>query len=361
MPSRQEATLQVREARLQVHAVDAQAPTAAHAADDFTFNSIKKLTGKSGIMPEKFILATRKSLLALTQSKWVKSEIEKRWPDVEIELLKVVTRGDKILDVPLAQVGGKGLFVKEIEDALLDKRADLAVHSLKDCPTELPQGLEVTIFPRREDPRDAFISRDGKRLSELPQGAKVGTSSLRRMSQLRKIRPDLVIESLRGNLDTRLRKLDEGQYDAIILAAAGLNRLGLSDRVTELLEPETMLPAIGQGSLGIEFRSGDARMREILASIHDEATAICVRAERAFLLRLEGGCQVPIGAHAVLSGETVEMQGLVADEDGKQVIRRSRTGAAANPEELGTALADEILDAGGREILEKVYSENQQG
>ena len=308
-------------------------------------------------MPEKFILATRKSLLALTQSKWVKSEIEQRWPEVEIELLKVVTRGDKILDVPLAKVGGKGLFVKEIEDALLRKDADLAVHSLKDCPTELPEGLEVSIFPRREDPRDAFISRDGRKLSELPHGAKVGTSSLRRLSQLRKIRPDLVIESLRGNLDTRLRKLDEGMYNAIILAAAGLNRLGLSNRITEHLDPETMLPAIGQGSLGIEFRSDDSRMREILSSIHDEKTSVCVRAERAFLLRLEGGCQVPIGAYAVLSDNEIVMEGLVADEEGNELIRRKLKGTADSPETLGTELADEILNAGGREILEKVYSE----
>ena len=308
-------------------------------------------------MPEKFILATRKSLLALTQSRWVKSEIEKRWSDVEIELLKVVTRGDKILDVPLAKVGGKGLFVKEIEDALLEKRADLAVHSLKDCPTELPDGLEVSVFPQREDPRDAFISRNGISLSDLPKGAKVGTSSLRRLSQLRKFRPDLQIESLRGNLDTRLRKLDEGMYDAIILATAGLNRLGLSHRITEHIAPEIMLPAIGQGSLGIEFRSTDQRMREILATIHHDRTAICVRAERAFLLRLEGGCQVPIGAHAVMSADEIVIEGLVADEDGNKVIRRERTGPADDPESLGISLANELLEAGGRTILEKVYSE----
>jgi len=308
-------------------------------------------------MPEKFILATRKSLLALTQSEWVGSEIERRWPGIEIELLKVVTKGDKILDVPLAKVGGKGLFVKEIEDALLRHEADLAVHSLKDCPTELPDGLEVSVFPEREDPRDAFISRDGIKLSQLPHGARVGTSSLRRLSQLKKIRPDLEIESLRGNLDTRLRKLDEGMYDAIILASAGLNRLGLSHRITEHLDPGTMLPAVGQGSLGIEFRSSDNRMREILSAIHDEKTATCVRAERAFLLRLEGGCQVPIGAHAIISGDEIIMEGLVADEEGHEVIRKKRIGQSDSPEALGTALADEILDAGGRTILEKVYSE----
>lgn len=308
-------------------------------------------------MPEKFILATRKSLLALTQSRWVKAEIEKKWPGVEIKLLEVVTRGDRILDVPLAKVGGKGLFVKEIEDSLLRKEADLAVHSLKDCPTELPEGLEVSVFPMREDPRDALISRKGTGLAQLSHGAEVGTSSLRRLSQLKKLRPDLVIESLRGNLDTRLRKLDDGMYDAIILAAAGLNRLGLSHRITEYIDPGIMLPAIGQGSLGIEFRTEDKRMREILGSIHHEETATCVRAERAFLLRLEGGCQVPIGAHAAIQGSKLKMEGLVADEDGIEVIRREKTGDADVPETLGTSLADEILDAGGRTILEKIYSE----
>lgn len=308
-------------------------------------------------MPAKFILATRKSLLALTQSKWVKAEIEKKWPGTEIQLLEVITRGDKILDVPLAKVGGKGLFVKEIEDALLRKDADLAVHSLKDCPTELPDGLEVSIFPMREDPRDALISGSGAGLAQLPDKAKVGTSSLRRLSQLKKIRPDLVIESLRGNLDTRLKKLDEGMYDAIILATAGLNRLGLGHRITEHIDPNTMLPAIGQGSLGIEFRTTDERIREILGSIHHEDTAMCVRAERAFLLRLEGGCQVPIGAYATLSGDEITMEGLVADEQGSEVIRRKKTGASDDPETLGISLADEILNAGGRAILEKIYSE----
>ena len=346
----------------QARAVVAPAPTAAHVA--VSLSARKPLShpenrkGPYFVMPEKFTLATRKSLLALTQSGWVKDQIEKKWPGVEIELLKVVTRGDKILDVPLAKVGGKGLFVKEIEDALLKKEADLAVHSLKDCPTELPQGLEVTVFPLREDPRDALISRNGVSLAGLPQGARVGTSSLRRLSQLKKLRPDLRIESLRGNLDTRLRKLDDGMYDAIVLAAAGLNRLGLGERVTEYLSPEVMLPAIGQGALGIEFRSDDERMREILSAIHDEETALCVRAERSFLFRLEGGCQVPIGAFAVLDNHEITLEGLVADEEGHEVIRRSITGPSSDPEALGTSLADEILEAGGRAILEKVYSGN---
>ena len=303
-------------------------------------------------------IGTRASLLAVTQSTWVKNRIEEQYPDTSVELVRITTKGDKILDVPLAKVGGKGLFVKEIEDALLRKEADLAVHSLKDCPTELPDGLEVTVFPLREDPRDALISKNGVSLAELPQGAKVGTSSLRRLSQLKKLRPDLQIESLRGNLDTRLRKLDEGMYDAIILAAAGLNRLGLGDRVTEYLDPDVMLPAIGQGSLGIEFRSDDERMREILSAIHHEETALCVRAERSFLLRLEGGCQVPIGAYAVLENDKITLEGLVADEEGNEVIRRSITGPSSDPEALGTSLADEILEAGGRTILEKVYSGN---
>ncbi|WP_244155335.1 hydroxymethylbilane synthase [Dissulfuribacter thermophilus] len=300
-------------------------------------------------------LGTRKSKLALTQSNWVKQEIEKRFPDVQVELVKVTTKGDKILDVPLAKVGGKGLFVKEIEEALLDGRIDFAVHSLKDVPTELPQGLEVSVFPEREDPRDALIARDGKGLMELPPGAKVGTSSLRRMAQLRAVRPDLVIESLRGNLDTRLNKLDEGHFDAIILAAAGLKRMGLSGRITEIISPEVLLPAIGQGALGIEFRSEDHETRRILSSLSHEETTIRVRAERAFLARLEGGCQVPIGAYATIEGNELTLEGLIGDEDGKKILRMKKMGSVDDPEFIGDELGKEMLDAGGKEILEAVY------
>jgi len=323
----------------------AQVPTAAPAGVDVGIG-------------KKLRLGTRKSVLALAQSNWVKKEIETHWPDVNVDLVKFTTKGDKILDVPLAQVGGKGLFVKEIEDALLRKDADFAVHSLKDVPAELPEGLEVTIFPDREDPRDALISRAGLRLEKLPEGARVGTSSLRRIAQLKNARPDLETASLRGNIDTRLRKLDEGQYDAIILAAAGLRRLGLGQRITQLLEPEVMLPAVGQGALGIEFRSMDTEVKRILASIHHEETSICVRAERAFLFRLEGGCQVPLGAFAQLKGETLELEGMVGNEAGTNIIRMKKQGTADQPEALGTILGEEVLAAGGAEILREVYGAN---
>ncbi|RUM93190.1 MAG: hydroxymethylbilane synthase [Thermodesulfatator sp.] len=309
-------------------------------------------------MKDKLVLATRKSKLALAQSNWVKSCIQEVRPGVSVSLLEVTTKGDKILDVPLAKVGGKGLFVKEIEEAMLQGRADLAVHSLKDVPTEIPEGLEVSVFPRREDYRDAFISNKYEKIEDLPEGATIGTSSLRRMAQLRKVRPDLRIESLRGNLDTRLKKLDDGQFDAIILAAAGLNRLGLSARISSLIPVDVMLPAIGQGCLGIEFRTEDRETADILSSLHHDKTALCVNSERAFLERLQGGCQVPIGALANLSDdETLTLTGLVADEQGKRIIRQSLTGPASQGRELGMKLGDVILDAGGREILEEVYSE----
>ncbi|MBW1720174.1 MAG: hydroxymethylbilane synthase [Deltaproteobacteria bacterium] len=307
---------------------------------------------------KKLRLGTRKSALALAQSCWVKEKIETHWPEVNVDIVKFTTKGDKILDVPLAQVGGKGLFVKEIEDALLKKEADIAVHSLKDVPAELPEGLEVSIFPDREDPKDALISRDGLRLEELPEGARIGTSSLRRIAQLKNARPDFEVVSLRGNIDTRLRKLDEGQYDAILLAAAGLRRLGLEQRIIQLLEPEVMLPAVGQGALGIEFRSMDTEVKRILDSIHHEETSICVRAERAFLLKLEGGCQVPIGAFAQLKEEILELEGMVGDEAGTNIIRMKKQGTADQPETLGTILGEEILAAGGAEILREVYGAN---
>jgi len=307
---------------------------------------------------KKLRLGTRKSALALAQSNWVKEEIETHWPEVDVDLVKFTTKGDKILDVPLAKVGGKGLFVKEIEDALLREEADIAVHSLKDVPVDLPEGLEVTIFPYREEPRDALISRAGLRLEELPEGARVGTSSLRRIAQLKNVRPDLEVASLRGNIDTRLRKLDEGKYDANILAAAGLRRLGLEKRIIQLLEPEVMLPAVGQGALGVEFRSMDTEVKRILGSIHHEETSICVRAERAFLFRLEGGCQVPLGAFAQLRGEILELEGMVGNETGTNSIRMKKQGSADQPEGLGIILGEEVLAAGGAEILREVYGTN---
>ena len=301
-------------------------------------------------------IGTRASLLAVTQSTWVKNQIEQQYPGTTVELVKITTKGDKILDVPLAKVGGKGLFVKEIEDALLDKRVDLAVHSMKDVPAELPDGLQVAIVPEREIPQDAFISVKYKTVDELPEGAVIGTSSLRRKSQLACLRPDLVIKDLRGNLDTRLRKLDEGEFDAIILAGAGLNRLGMQDRITTLFTPEQMLPAIGQGSLGIELRIADSELLEGMQFLHDNKTATAVTAERSFLLRLEGGCQVPIGGHATVEGDTVRLVGLIADIDGKVILKEELSGPADTAEEMGRSLADTLLAAGGKAILDEVYA-----
>ncbi len=302
-------------------------------------------------------IGTRASLLAVTQSTWVKNQIKAQYPDTTVELVKITTKGDKILDVPLAKVGGKGLFVKEIEDALLDGRVDLAVHSMKDVPTDLPDGLHVAVIPPRETALDAFISVRHNTLEELPAGATIGTSSLRRKAQLAALRPDLKIEDLRGNLDTRLRKLDEGQYDAIILAGAGLNRLGFQNRITSLFTPEQMLPAIGQGSLGIELRQSDNELLAGMQFLHDRRTAITVAAERAFLLRLEGGCQVPIGAHAVLSGDTVTLTGLIAGVDGANVLREQQSAPLEQADELGKSLAERLLEQGGRAILDQVYQE----
>jgi hydroxymethylbilane synthase len=306
-------------------------------------------------------IGTRASLLAVTQSTWVKTQIEKAHPQVRVELVKITTKGDRILDVPLAKVGGKGLFVKEIEDALLAGEVDLAVHSMKDVPTELPEGLHIGIIPIRETAQDAFISVKYAALDALPLGATIGTSSLRRKSQLAALRPDLQIVDLRGNIDTRLRKLDEGMYDAIILAGAGLNRLGLHQRITTLLDPEQMLPAISQGSLGIELRKDDSELLEGLAFLHDRHTAVTVAAERAFLLRLEGGCQVPIGAHATLSDSTVTLTGLIASVDGRQLIKDTTAGPTEQAAILGTSLAETLLAQGGKALLDAVYSENGSG
>ena len=306
-------------------------------------------------MKKHIKLGTRASLLAVTQSTWVKNQIEQNHPGTTVELIKITTKGDKILDVPLAKVGGKGLFVKEIEDALLDKRVDLAVHSMKDVPTELPEELHVAIVPPRENPHDAFISVKYASLEDLPQNSVIGTSSLRRKSQLAHLRPDLEIQDLRGNLDTRLRKLEEGQYDAIILAAAGLNRLDMAGRITSLFSAQQMLPAIGQGALGIELRKDDDELLDGMQFLHDRDTAVAVAAERAFLLRLEGGCQVPIGAFASVSGDRVALTGLIASVDGKTILKESSEGNSADAAILGKKLAEQLLSLGGKEILEHVY------
>jgi hydroxymethylbilane synthase len=317
-------------------------------------------------MKNRVVIGTRGSKLALWQAEWVKSELQRMNPGLTVELNKIKTTGDKILDVPLAKVGGKGLFVKEIEEALLSAEADLAVHSMKDVPTDFPSGLHLAVICKREDPRDAFISgiQDSgfriRNFNALPEGAAVGTSSLRRSCQLLHVRPDLKIAQLRGNLDTRLRKLDEGQFDAIILAAAGVKRLGWGERITEILLPETSLPAIGQGAIGIECRKGDAFINEIIAPLDDPETSVCVRAERACLKKLEGGCQVPIAAYARLTGgrdnrELLVIDGLVGSVSGDRIIKSHLEGKPEDAESLGTKLGEDLLAKGAAEILAEVY------
>ena len=303
-------------------------------------------------------IGTRGSSLALWQAEWVKSQLLGGQQELIVELVVIKTTGDKILDVPLAMVGGKGLFVKEIEEALLDGRADLAVHSVKDMPAVLPEGLHLAAMPPREDPRDALISKNGAGLDKLPHGARVGTSSLRRAAQLLHLRPDLRIETLRGNVDTRLRKLETEGLDAIVLAAAGLKRMELSQVISEYLEPERILPAVGQGALGIETRIGDVSTNEIVASLIHQQTVTTVRAERAFLKRLEGGCQVPIGGYATMEGETLILTGMVADLQGVRLIRKEMRGDARQPEVVGESLAEVVLESGGREILAEIYGDH---
>lgn len=296
------------------------------------------------------VIASRGSQLALWQARWVQRQLSAAGRECRIEIIK--TTGDKITDVPLAKVGTKGLFTKEIEEALLDGRADLAVHSLKDLPTELPAGLVLAAIPEREDPSDAVI---GKALADLPQGARVGTSSLRRSAQLRKLRPDLQIESVRGNLDTRLRKLDEGQYDAILLAVAGLKRLGWADRVAEILPANVMCSAVGQGALAIETRASGPGFEACVALDH-AATHAAVTAERGVLASLGGGCQVPIGAYATVDGGTISLLGVVASPDGSEIIRAESSGPVTEAEALGRSLGETLLDLGARQILETVYT-----
>ena len=301
------------------------------------------------------VLGTRGSKLAVHQSEWVQAQLHALAPHVTVTLRRIQTSGDRILDVPLAQIGGKGLFVKEIEEALLSGEIDLAVHSMKDVPTELPDGLEILCVPPREEPRDALISRDGKLFLDLPVGAKIGTSSLRRQSQLLHARPDLTIAMLRGNLDTRLKKLHEGQFDAIVLAAAGLRRLAWAHEITEYLAPQISLPAIGQGALGIEGRKDDAFIRSLLSGLDHVPSKIAVLAERALLHRLQGGCQVPIAAHATLTGTKVRLEGVVASVDGKELIRDSVEGTIEDPESIGVQLAERLLARGGERILQGIY------
>ena len=304
---------------------------------------------------KKVVIGTRGSALALQQAEQVGRLLQTFQPQLEVEFKIIQTRGDQVRDRPLAQVGGKGLFVKEIESALLSGEIDLAVHSLKDMPTEQPQGLVLGAILERADPRDALVGRDGEeRLSTLPSGARVGTGSLRRRAQLLAARPDLQVLDLRGNVDTRLRKLHDGQYEAIILAVAGLVRLGHEAAITEILPVETMVPAVGQGALCVEVRDGDEACHRLLASLDHPATHQAAAAERAFLRRLEGGCQVPIGAHAQVRDDNLHLEGLIAAPDGSRLVRDSAHGPAANAASLGTELAGRLLAMGGAEILEEV-------
>lgn len=300
-------------------------------------------------------IATRKSPLALWQANFVKDRLEALYPDLRVELVPMSTQGDKILDTPLAKVGGKGLFVKELETAMLEGRADIAVHSMKDVPVEFPEGLGLHTICEREDPRDAFVSNRFQQIDELPQGAVVGTSSLRRQCQLRAARPDLLIRDLRGNVNTRLAKLDAGEYDAIILAAAGLKRLEMAHRITAFIEPEQSLPANGQGAVGIECRQNDHELHALLAPLEHTETRIRVLTERAMNRALQGGCQVPIGAYALVQGDEVWLRGLVGSPDGTQVIRDEIRGPLAEGEALGHALAQRLLAAGADAILAEVY------
>ncbi len=300
-------------------------------------------------------IATRGSMLALQQSRAIKAALEKLWPALNFELQVIRTTGDKITDVPLAKVGGKGLFVKEIEEALLNGSADLAVHSMKDVPAELPEGLEIAVVPEREDPRDALIIGHGKTIDDLCHGALIGTGSLRRGSQILAMRGDFEVRHLRGNLETRLRKLDEGQFDAIILAAAGLRRMGWQDRITMYMDPVQFVPAVGQGALGIEARSGDDAILRLPAPLDHPETAVAVRAERSLLQELQGGCQVPIGGYARLSGKIVELSGIVASLDGRQLFRAVGTAPLEDAVELGKRIAARLLEQGAKKILDEVY------
>ncbi len=306
-------------------------------------------------MSRELKIGTRGSQLALFQANWVKDQLVQAHPDLKVILIKIKTTGDKIQDAPLAKIGGKGLFVKEIEEALLQKRIDLAVHSIKDVPIEIPQGLHLSVITKREDPRDVFISKDGKTLKDLPQNARIGTSSLRRQAQLLHFRSDLEFIPLRGNVETRLKKLNSMHLDGMILALAGVKRLGLEENITEIISPERSLPAIGQGALGIETRVDDREVNEKIQFLNDEESWIAVSAERAFLKKLEGGCQVPIAAFARIIGTTLTIDGLVGTIDGKRLIRHHQEGPIEKAESLGIELAEILLGKGAREILNEIY------
>jgi hydroxymethylbilane synthase len=302
-------------------------------------------------MPDTLKIATRKSPLAMWQAEHAAALLTRLHPDLRVEIVGMTTRGDKILDAPLAKVGGKGLFVKELEQGMLEGTADIAVHSMKDVPVDFPAGLHLAVIMDREDPLDAFVSNRYERLEDLPEGACIGTSSLRRQCQLAARRPDLRIEPLRGNVNTRLRKLDDGEYDAIILAAAGLKRLGFAERIRAQIPAADSLPAIGQGAIGIECRSDDARVHALIEPLHHAATAERVWAERAMNARLQGGCQVPIAGHAVHEGDDLYLRGLVGTPDGSRLLRAEGRAPAAEAEALGERIAEALLAQGADDIL----------
>lgn len=307
-------------------------------------------------LPTTLTIATRESQLALWQAHHIRDRLEALHPGLKVELLGMTTQGDQILDSPLSRIGGKGLFVKELEQAMLEGRADLAVHSLKDVPMDLPEGFELVAIPEREDPRDALVSNQFKNLKDLPVGARVGTSSLRRQAQLKARFPHLVIDTLRGNVNTRLRKLDEGQYAAIILAAAGLKRLGFGDRIAAILEPEESLPAVGQGALGIEIRSGRPEIAALIAPLNNPETAARVIAERAMSRLLQGGCQAPIGGYAEVRNGQLYLRAFVADVDGSRLIRAEAMGSLDAPEALGIRVAEQMQTQGAGALMAEILA-----
>lgn len=307
-------------------------------------------------LAEKIIrIATRKSPLALWQAEHVAERLQRRFPGCRTELIKMTTQGDKILDAPLAKIGGKGLFVKELEQGMLDGVADIAVHSMKDVPVEFPDGLHLAAILSREDPSDAFVSNRYASLQDLPANARIGTSSLRRQCQIKELYPDAEVLSLRGNVNTRLAKLDAGEYDAIILASAGLKRLGMAERISQCLDTSVSLPAIGQGAIGIECRTDDTEINDMLSALHDSETGLCVAAERAMNARLNGGCQVPIAGFARMQGEHLFMRGLVGNPDGSVIYRAERTGGPDTAEAIGRMIAEDLLAQGADKILQALF------
>jgi len=304
---------------------------------------------------KKITIATRKSPLAMWQAEFIQAQLQAQHPGLQVDLLPMTTRGDQLLDSPLSKIGGKGLFVKELEHHLLEGTADIAVHSMKDVPMYLPEDLYLGPICKREEPRDAFVSNHYKTIDQLPIGAIIGTSSLRRQCQLQRYRPDLVVHSLRGNVQTRLSKLDSGEFDAIILAASGLMRLEMDARIASVIDDTICLPACGQGALGIELREDDKRVAELVNFLNHKESSICVRAERAMNTRLNGGCQVPIGGYAQLTGNQLHLRGLVGSVDGKQMLYAEARGLSTEAEQLGIQVAEDLLRQGAAEILEQIY------